>query len=127
MQPSTPSPEVLAALSGAECFAGLEANVLAALAGAFAPRDYDTGAVVFLEGEPGAGLYVVQSGRLKGVKTSPVGREQVLRFLAAGDIFNEVAVLAGKPTQVTIIALEPSRVWVPSRRNASSGCPRSSS
>ena len=112
MQPGTPSSEVLAALAAAECFAGLEPGVLAALAAAFAPRDYDAGAVVFLEGEPGAGLYVVQSGRLKGVKTSPAGREQVLRFLAAGDVFNEVAVLAGKPNQVTIIALEPSRLWV---------------
>ena len=67
MQPSTPSSEILAALAAAECFAGLEPGVLAALAAAFAPRDYDAGAVVFLEGEPGSGLYVVQSGRLKGV------------------------------------------------------------
>lgn len=108
----SPSSEIIAALAAAECFAGLDADVLAALAGAFAPRDYGAGAVVFLEGEPDTGLYVVQSGRLKGVKTSPAGREQVLRFLAAGDVFNEVAVFAGKPSQVTVIALESSRLWV---------------
>ncbi len=112
MSESAPSPEVTAALSAAECFAGLEPAVLAALAQVAAPREYQEGEVVFLEGDPGTGLYVVQSGRLKGIKTSPSGREQVLRFLEAGDVFNEVPVLAGRPNQVTIIALRPSRLWI---------------
>ncbi|WP_345108549.1 cyclic nucleotide-binding domain-containing protein [Candidatus Villigracilis vicinus] len=34
------------------------------------------------------------------------GREQVLRFLDAGEIFNEIGVLAKRPNPVTAVALE---------------------
>lgn len=37
--------------------------------------------MVFLEGEPCAGLCIVQQGWLKAVKISPAGREQVLRVM----------------------------------------------
>jgi CRP-like cAMP-binding protein len=47
-------------------------------------RDYDQGQVVFLEGEPCLGLYMVQAGWFKSVKMTPAGREQVGAFRRAG-------------------------------------------
>jgi CRP/FNR family transcriptional regulator len=60
-------------------------------------------------------LFVVESGWLKSVKVSPAGREQVIRFVGPGEVFNEVGVLVGSPNLVTIIALEPAAVWVVQR------------
>ncbi|MGD2206556.1 MAG: Crp/Fnr family transcriptional regulator [Anaerolineae bacterium] len=99
-------------LSAIPYFDGLEPGTLQAIARSAIGRNYQADQVVFLEGEPCAGLYVVQEGWLKSVKMSPAGREQVVRFVGPGETFNEVGVLADAPNQVTVIALEPSTVWL---------------
>ncbi|MBE9507704.1 MAG: cyclic nucleotide-binding domain-containing protein, partial [Chloroflexi bacterium] len=70
-------------LTAAPYFAELDPATLETVAQAAIRRDYETGQVVFWEGEPCAGLYVVQGGWLKVVKLSPDGREQVLRIVSA--------------------------------------------
>mgnify|MGYP002682681058 CR=1 FL=1 len=84
---------------------GLDDSVLAALARGALWRDYAAGEVVFLEGETSPGLYVLQRGWLKVLKTSPEGREQVLRFIGPGETFNEIGVFAQLPNPATAIAL----------------------
>lgn len=98
-------------LSTVPYFATLDAKTLEIVARAAVRRVYDLGQIVFVEGEPCAGLYVVESGWLKSVKVSPSGREQVIRFVGPGEVFNEVATLSGSPNLVTIIAVEPAAVW----------------
>lgn len=93
-------------------FAGLDAASLEALAQIAIRRDYAAGQVVFLEGEPCTGLYVVQVGWLRSVKISPTGREQVIRIVGPGESFNEVGVFAGGVNHVTVEALEPARLWI---------------
>jgi len=60
-------------------------------------RRFARGQLIFLEGEPCAGLFIVGSGAVKILKLSPQGREQILAQLGPGDTFNEVAVLDGGP------------------------------
>ena len=69
-------------------------------------------AAVFWEGETESNLYFLQYGSLKVLKTSPDGREQVLRFVGAGEIFNEIGVLAKRANPATAIALEESGIWL---------------
>ena len=99
-------------LSAVASFAGLDVATQEAISRAAIRREYAAGQVVFLEGEPCAGLYVVQNGWLKSVKTSPSGREQVMRFVGPGEVFNEIGVLVGDANLVTVIALEPASVWI---------------
>ena len=54
----------------------------------------------------------LQYGLLKALKVSPDGREQVLRFISAGEIFNEVGALAKRSDPATAIALEESGIWL---------------
>ena len=93
-------------------FSGVDAPTLEDIASVAIPRAYDEGQVVFLEGEPCAGLYIVQDGWLKSVKISTSGREQVIRFVGPGETFNEIGVFAGGPNLITVEALEPARVWI---------------
>jgi CRP/FNR family transcriptional regulator len=99
-------------LSAVPCFAGLNATTLEAVARSAIRRSYEPEQVVFLEGDPCAGLYVVQDGWLKSVKVSLEGREQVIRVVGPGETFNEIGVFAGTPNHATIVALEPATVWV---------------
>lgn len=108
-----PGPDRLIQQLGAiPFFAEADTAVRAELARAATWRVYDAGEVVFLEGEPPHGLYYLQHGWLKIVKTSAEGRELVLQFLEPGEIFNAIGVFANRPNPATAIALEPAGVWI---------------
>lgn len=94
-------------------FASLDATILETIVITTTQQSYDSGQIVFLEGEACTGLYIVQGGWLKAVKLSLSGREQVLRFLGPGDTFSEISVLAVAPNNpATVIALEASSVLI---------------
>jgi len=52
-------------------------------------RDYDARETVFGEGDPGSGLYVVRSGRVRIYVRHGHRREDELAILGAGDFFGE--------------------------------------
>ena len=93
-------------------FNGVSSAALQQLAQSAVWREYAAGEVVFLEGETAPGLYLLQFGWLKVVVSSPEGREQVLLYLAAGEIFNPIGAFTDRPNPATAIALEPAGVWV---------------
>lgn len=93
-------------------FAALDAATLSLVARSANRRAYDAEQVVLLEGEPCAGLHVVESGWLKAAKVSADGREQVLQTFSAGDAFNMISIFTDAPNQATVTALEPSQVWI---------------
>ena len=67
---------------------------------------------MFWEGDTESNLYYLQYGSLKVLKSSPDGREQVLRFISAGEMFNEVGVLTNRANPATAVALEESGIWL---------------
>jgi CRP-like cAMP-binding protein len=75
----------------------------------------DAGQTLFVEGEPCAGLYVIERGLVKLFKTSVEGKEQVLRHMSAGDSFNEVPVFDGSVNPVSAAAVEEGELVVLSR------------
>ncbi|GMO43681.1 MAG: cyclic nucleotide-binding domain-containing protein [Termitinemataceae bacterium] len=68
-------------------------------------RSYKKGGIVFLEGETGADLFIIQSGSVKITKISN-GAEVILALLKPGDIFGEMALLESKPRSASAIAAE---------------------
>jgi CRP/FNR family transcriptional regulator len=96
-------------------FAQLPDAVLGALAAACIERRYDRGQVIFLEGEPCAGLHIVSAGEVKIIKLSPQGREQILHQIGPGDTFNDVAVLDGGQNPASAAAVTNASLWVITR------------
>lgn len=82
------------------------------LARTLVDHSYEKDEVVFLEGEPCQGLYVVRSGSVKIFKLSPEGREQILTYVQVGGSFNEVAVFDGGPNPANVSAAEPTSLWI---------------
>lgn len=93
-------------------FCCLPDDVLAALVAVAIERRYARGQMIFLEGEPCAGLHVVAEGEIKIFKLSPQGREQILHRLGPGDTFNDVAVLDGGPNPASAAALTDATLRV---------------
>src|SRR5512142_202616 len=77
--------------------AHLDAGAMAALSRATVRREYEPSEVVFLEGEPCSGLFLLESGWVKAIKMAPNGREQVMRLAGPGEVFNEVGIMADSP------------------------------
>ena len=95
-----------------EFLRGLDHETLAQLAAGALWKVFPPNAVVFWEGDVETNLFYLQYGSLKVLRSSADGREQVLRFIDTGEVFNEVGVLANKPNPATAVALEESGIWL---------------
>lgn len=71
-------------------------------------KPYAAGKTVFLEGDPGDGLYGVLSGRIVVTVESVAGKELILNTFGPGEFFGEIALLDGKGRTATAMAREPS-------------------
>ena len=97
-------------------FAQLDAKTRQKLVQTARWQEAQAGEIVTLEGEPMPGLFILQYGWVKAVKSAVSGREQVLRFFEAGEMSNEIGILTDKPNPATVIALEPAGLWLISRQ-----------
>lgn len=83
---------------------GMSDDALARLIASGVRRGYAAGSILFLEGEPVVGFYLIETGQVKISRLSQDGREHILLLLGPGDSFNEVAALDGGPNPATATA-----------------------
>lgn len=84
---------------------------LDALAEAAVCQRYPQGATIFLEGEPTAGLFIVEQGVVKISRVSLEGREYIMHLSEPGDTFNDVSTLDGGPNPAHATAHTDVVVW----------------
>ena len=95
------------ALSQIALFAALsdaEVNVLAQRA---VERRYAPDEMLFWEGEPCAGVFLIVEGRVKIFRTSPGGRELMLAIETAPSSVAELPLFDGGPYPASVRAVEP--------------------
>ena len=104
------SAALAAALRQTSIFSGLAEADLAEIAGYSERVPLAKGEILFREGDPVSGFYVVLKGHIKAYRVDEAGREQVIHLIGAGESFAEPAVagLPGYPAHT--VALEPSEV-----------------
>ena len=90
--------------------ADLDENDLHILASAAVPRRYQPGELIFSEGDPCEGLYVVEGGLVKIFKVSASGREQVLTLEGPGGSVAELPVFDGGNYPASASAELPSEL-----------------
>lgn len=101
-----------ALIKGVPYFQTLDDKALEIVAREVIIRRYRAGEIIFLEGDPNAGLQLVAEGLCKVYRLSAGGREHVLVTLRPGDSCNEVPVVDGGPNPANFAALEDSTVWI---------------
>lgn len=67
--------------------------------------------LIYFEGEPSAGLWIVESGRVKAYKSGPDGQEYIMRIFGPGDTFNDLAALDGSSNPVSTVAITDVSAW----------------
>ena len=101
-------PNAAKTLAQVGLFAGLSETELAFLAQRAVPRKFSAGEIVFSEGDPCSGMYVVESGHIRIFKTSAGGREQVLSIDGPGGSVAELPVFDGGNYPASVSAVEDS-------------------
>ncbi len=103
-------------------FSGLTESELAFLAQGAVPRRFSPGESVFSEGEPCAGLYVVESGHIRIFKSSASGREQVLSIDGPGSSVAEVPVFDGGNYPASVAAVDDATLLFISKQDFQALC-----
>lgn len=86
-------------------FSGLTPQQRAELAGIARERKIDSGQILFYEGEPCEGLWVLGVGTVKIAKITPSGREIALAMESAPSSVAEVPLFDGGPYPATVTAV----------------------
>ena len=98
-------PNFVEVLAKVPIFADLTTADVRFLAQRAIARNCSPGELIFSEGEPCTGLYVVQRGNIRIFKSSAGGREQVLSIDGPGSSIAEVPVFDGGPYPASAAAL----------------------
>ena len=69
-------------------------------------RNFPRQATIFWEGKEPTGFYLLVTGLVKLVKSSPDGKEYIIRLVQPGETFGEAVVFADSPYPATAMALE---------------------
>ncbi len=114
--------QVASLLAKVPVFADLDDKELKYITDRAVSHRFGAGELIFSEGDPCNGLYVVQSGRVRIFKTSPSGREQVLGVELAGNSVAELPVFDGGKYPASASAIEDSLLLFISRKDFQSLC-----
>jgi CRP/FNR family transcriptional regulator, cyclic AMP receptor protein len=97
-------------LRSLEIFKDLRDRELGHLVAALHSRGYREGEVVFVEGDIGRALFILESGSVELTRRGPDGRPATLYTLKPGEFFGEMALLESLPRTATATATERCRL-----------------
>jgi CRP/FNR family transcriptional regulator, cyclic AMP receptor protein len=93
-------------LSRVAFFQSLSPEELRAMAAACRSRTFARGEVLFNEGDPGTGMYILQSGQVKIMLVDPDGEETILHLQGSGECLGELSLIDGAPRSASAVALD---------------------
>lgn len=94
-------------------------NALEEVACYFRARTYHRGEIILMEGDLDCGVYFVQRGVVKILRSSEDGRTQTLAIVGPGHSFNEVPAVDGGPNPASAEAMTECTVYTVSRADFS--------
>jgi CRP-like cAMP-binding protein len=93
-------------------FSHLSEDSLLLLAPAARFEHFAKGEVLFFQSDSSDSAYLVSSGNISIVLSSPDGREMVINEMQRGDLFGELGILTKKPRSTSAIARSNSELLV---------------
>ena len=87
-------------------FSGLNPRNLKSLAKSCTTRKYKAGETIVKQGEPGVGLFIIVSGKVKVEKGDDAGNRMEIAQHTQGEVIGEFAVIDGAPRTADVVAVE---------------------
>ena len=107
-----PPEKAVELLSKISLFGALQPSYLRRIAALGVEEDYETGALIFKEGEHGDRMYLILSGAVRIGRQLPGVGEEALAVLRAGTHFGEMALIDDFPRSAHAIVHEKCRLFV---------------
>jgi hypothetical protein len=116
-KPDTPSADHKAVVHGlahqllaTPLFGGLSVTEAVTLARLCVREAIQPGRAVVRQGQPGSGLYLIESGIAEVRRHDGVGGTRTVGYLGAGTCIGAAALVTGRPEPATVVAIEPTYV-----------------
>lgn len=119
---TSPRTDLAAVLQKTPLLSGLSEPEMKTLALRTVRKLFNTGELLFSEGEPCGGLHIIAKGKVRIFKTSVNGREQVLAVNFPGESVAELPVFDGGPYPASAVAIEDAEIAFISRRDLHAFC-----
>ena len=103
-------------LRNTDYFKGIGAMPLNSLASISIPKKVGKKQTLFIEGQRGLAMYLLVYGTVQLYKSSPDGKDIVIKVIGQGEIFAEVVLFEQDHYPVSAVALEESLVLMLPRR-----------
>lgn len=97
-------------LRGLELFKDLKDRELGFLVESLHTRSYKEGEIVFMEGDIGRALFILETGKVELTRRDEEGKSRRIFTLEEGDFFGEMALLEQLPRMATAVAVERSQL-----------------
>jgi len=91
-------------------FASLSDKEISDLGQIISQKSFSKNEIILLEEDTPNYMYIIFSGKVKVVQISADGREKVLTYHEKGEFFGEMAMVDGKTSPATIIAIEETEI-----------------
>lgn len=93
-------------------FAGISPEDMEAISRIAQPRSFPRGTVIFRQGDPGDGLYLIEEGRVKVFLADEEEEEEevIVDLLGPGDYFGEMALIDAEPRSSGVATLQDTEV-----------------
>lgn len=91
-------------------FQGLTPHELGRFNDILITKEYDSGEIIYAQNSPAQTLCIVNTGAVKLYKTSPEGKEQVLRILGPGEFFGEAVLFSRQTRTASAHALGAAKI-----------------
>jgi len=99
-----------AVLAKVPIFSQLTPHELAKVGSIVHRREYSSGELVFSQGDPGLGMYVIEDGEVEINFIEDNGSRKLLAKLVSGDFFGELSLLDESPRSATAVAQKNSKI-----------------
>jgi len=101
---STESDELLQSLKAIPLFKSLSEKDLRNMLGIIHNRNYLSDEIIFFQGDPGIGLYIIRDGEVIINRESDDGEKITLAIIGKGDFFGELALIDNDKRSASAIA-----------------------
>lgn len=98
-------------------FACLSEDEIEGMRHVLVEKHFSRNKIIFVEDDTQNYMYVILSGKVKAVHLEPDGKEHILAVHKTGDFFGEMALLDGKTSPATVIAMEDTDILIMSKKD----------
>lgn len=99
-------------LKGLEIFSELTDREVSLLANALHARTYHAGETIFVEGDIGRALFILESGQVELTKADGAAGPRKIYTIQPGEFFGEMALLEQLPRSASAVAAERAHLYL---------------